>query len=107
MSGLLVYKDLSTDLEERLRSQATRIRQRINAQTQAMLETGRDLAAVRDEIEHGIFEQWVESECGITSRLARMYIRAAEWTDNECEYRKLVSDLEPTVVIEFVPDQRF
>jgi hypothetical protein len=95
-----VYDGLALDLTDRLRKQAERIRARIAKQTQDMLETGRDLAAVKGELEHGQFEVWVKAECGIDPRMARYFMRAAEWYDKECEYRKLVSDMEPSVVIE-------
>lgn len=95
-----VYDGLALDLTDRLRKQAERIRARIAKQTQDMLETGRDLAAVKGELEHGQFETWVKAECGIDPRTARYFMRAAEWYDKECKYRKLVSDMEPSVVIE-------
>ncbi len=99
------YADLDPALADRPRSQAERIRQRIEGQTQAMIETGRDLTAVKDNMAHGTFLAWVEAECGISPRLAQMYMRAAEWSD---ENAKSISLLPPTVVLKLssksVPD---
>lgn len=90
------YNALSSDVADRLREQAERIRQRIARSTQDMIETGRDLAAVKADTEHGLFTSWVEAECGITPRLAQMYMRAAEWVSDKSE---IISLLQPTAIL--------
>lgn len=90
------YSVLTPDLADRLQKQAERIRSRITTQTEAMIETGRDLAAAKEGTEHGTFLSWVEAECGISPRLAQMYMRAAEWAG---ENTKLISYLQPTAVL--------
>ncbi|MEF2548527.1 site-specific DNA-methyltransferase [Aurantimonas sp. E1-2-R+4] len=100
MSALAIipfdYGSVAPDLAGRLRKQAERIRERVTQQTKDMIETGRDLAAVKEATAHGTFAAWVEAECGITPRLAQMYMRAAEWSG---ENAKLISHLQPTAVL--------
>lgn len=98
MSDLVTftYAALEPALADRLRGQAERIRQRIAGQTESMIETGRDLAAVKASTEHGTFIAWVEAECGIHPRMAQMYMRAAEWAEANT---KLISHLQPTAVL--------
>ncbi|MGB3273695.1 MAG: hypothetical protein WBA66_12475 [Xanthobacteraceae bacterium] len=90
------YSALSSDIADRLRRQAERIRERVARTAQDMIETGRDLAAVKSCTEHGTFTAWVEAECGITPRLAQMYMRAAEWASDKSE---IVSLLQPTAIL--------
>lgn len=98
MTGLVAfsYSVLAPELADRLRGQAERIRQRIAGQTEAMIEIGRDLAAVKASTEHGTFLAWVAAECGIHPRMAQMYMRAAEWAEANT---KLISHLQPTAVL--------
>ena len=90
------YDALGSDVADRLREQAERIRQRIARTAQDMIETGHDLAAVKADTEHGLFTSWVEAECGITPRLAQMYMRAAEWVSDKNE---IISLLQPTAIL--------
>jgi hypothetical protein len=90
------YDTLGSDVADRLRQQAERIRLRIARTAQDMIETGQDLAAVKAHTDHGLFTAWVESECGITPRLAQMYMRAAEWVSDKSE---IVSLLQPTAIL--------
>lgn len=72
------------------------IAQRIRARTAAaVIETGRDLLAVKARLDHGDFTAWVTTECGITLRSAQRYMSAAEWTEDKND---TVSLLPPTVI---------
>jgi hypothetical protein len=90
------YEALEGELAERLYQQAERIRRRIAGTAQDMIDIGLDLAAAKAGTEHGTFTSWVEAECGITPRLAQMYMRAAEWVADKSE---IISLLQPTAIL--------
>jgi hypothetical protein len=56
------------------RAAAERIKARMKA---SVLETGRDLIAVKEQLEHGAFQEWLECEFGLTPRTAQNYMQAA------------------------------
>jgi hypothetical protein len=72
------YGEVTQELATRLRAQAERIRGRIRKSTAEIIDIGRDLLAVKDELEHGAFICWVETEVGINRRTAQAYISAAK-----------------------------
>jgi hypothetical protein len=72
------YGDVLPELATRLRAQAERIRGRIRKSTEEIIDIGRDLLAVKDELERGAFICWVETEVGINRRTAQAYISAAK-----------------------------
>jgi DUF3102 family protein len=59
---------------EEMRSTGDRIRQRNVA---AFIESGRDLIAIKERIEHGKFAAWVRCECGLTIGTAERMMAAA------------------------------
>jgi hypothetical protein len=89
------YASVSSSIAEDLRKQAARIRSRIAQTTADMIETGRDLIAAKQHIDHGQFTAWIEAELGITSRTAQRYMQAAEWAEGKND---IMSLLAPTVV---------
>lgn len=89
------YASLPAATAEALRQQAERIRARVKATTEAIIDIGRDLLAVKQQLEHGQFSEWVTAECGFTLRTAENYIRAAEFAEGKNE---IVSLLAPATV---------
>jgi len=86
------YNALGTNEAADLRAAATTIRGRMAA---SVIETGRDLLAIRERLEYGQFEAWVEAECLITPRTAQNMMAAARWAEGKSE---TVSLLPPTVI---------
>jgi hypothetical protein len=74
---------------------AERIRVRHNQQITAIIETGRELLALKEQIEDNKFNVWVKVHCGITERMARKYMRVAVDFGDKIE---AVSDL-PTAIL--------
>jgi hypothetical protein len=72
------YGNVLPELATRLRAQAERIRGRIRKSTEEIIDIGRDLLAVKDELERGAFICWVETEVGINRRTAQAYISAVK-----------------------------
>jgi hypothetical protein len=89
-----VYDDLEPRLQDDLRVRADRIRQTLVRTTGAVIEAGRDLLAAKDQLDHGQFRAWIESEFRMNIRTAQQYMsvaRLAEGSKNE-----IVSFLSPT-----------
>lgn len=68
------YGSLTAEHAEAARSVADRIKARTAA---AILDTGRDLIAIKSLLDHGQFERWLRAEFGMTPRMAQNYMRAA------------------------------
>src|SRR5262245_59080621 len=78
-----------------LRKQGARIREHVRSTTEAIIEIGRDLLAVKQNLDHGQFGAWVEAECGFTLRSAQRYIGIAEFV---AEKNDTVSLLPPAAL---------
>ncbi len=73
------YTALPADVATIAQDAAGRIRQRIDA---SILDTGRDLLAVKERLEHGQFGGWIEAEFTMSARTAERYINAAKFADS-------------------------
>ena len=62
-----------------------------------VIDTGRDLLAIKARLEHGLFLEWVQSELGMTPRSAQRMMSAAEVLGDKSD---TVSYLPPTVLYE-------
>lgn len=91
------YRALDATLATDLQEKAKHIRFRVLRHTMDMIETGRDLLAVKDQLEHGAFTHWVEGEIGMAMRTAQGYMRAAQWADQEAKNANFAL-LQPTTV---------
>ncbi len=78
ISGRLVaafsYAAISPAVEAAARAAAERIKRRLIS---SIIETGRDLLAVKLEMSHGMFGAWIEAEFGMNVRTAQRYMGAA------------------------------
>jgi uncharacterized protein (DUF2252 family) len=79
-------------LADEARATAARIRDRLNT---SVFDTGRDLIAIKDKMEHGAFGDWLKAEFNFTARTAQNYMNAVGLLDRKNE---TVSLLSPTVV---------
>jgi hypothetical protein len=89
------YAALSPELRKALAKQAELIRVRIQKTTTAIIEIGRDLIAVKQKIDHGLFIKWLEAEFAFTAKSAQNYMSAAEWAEGKSE---MISFLAPTAL---------
>jgi hypothetical protein len=71
------YSIIPAHAAEQLRRSAASIRSLITRTTADIIETGRELTAVKQRLEHGQFEKWTESEVKIAHRTAQAYMVAA------------------------------
>jgi hypothetical protein len=78
-----------------LRASAVSIRARVAKTTQDIIDTGQELAAAKQHLDHGQFAAWVEAEVGIDHRTAQRYMAAARLADGKND---IVSHLPPTTV---------
>lgn len=72
------YSVLPPAVADKARRLATQIRSNHELQVLAVLEIGRDLAGIKDELGHGHFGPWLKAEFNMTDRTARRYMQAAE-----------------------------
>lgn len=75
-----------------------RVRQRTES---FVIDTGRDLLGIKDKLEHGQFQFWIERALGFTARTARNYMSAAECFAAKTE---IVSVLPPTLIYKLAAD---
>ncbi len=98
MSDIIIpftYSDLSAAEAAELQAVTARIKARMARTIADIIETGRDLIAVKSRLEHGQFGRWLESEFGMTPRTARLFMQAATWAEGKSE---IVSVLTPATV---------
>ncbi len=82
MSDIIIpftYSDLPAPLAAEVQAVTARIKDRLTRQVADIIETGRDLIEVKEKLEHGQFERWLDSEFGMTVRTAQRFMRASEW----------------------------
>jgi hypothetical protein len=84
------YLQLPSGLAEQLKGRAERIRIGLARHTSAVIQVGNDLRAAKEQLPHGDFLAWVESEIGISSRAAQLYMRAAAWITGKSEKLSLL-----------------
>jgi hypothetical protein len=89
------YEVLAPDDATALRKQGARILERIKTTTDAIVEIGRDLIAVKGHLDHGLFERWLRTELRMTPRTAQRYMRAAEFAEGKND---TVSFFTPTAL---------
>lgn len=89
------YESLPADRAEMIRKVTARLRTRASRRMQDLIENGRDLAGVKEILDHGQFESWLGAEFGMTARTAQKYMLAAEWMAGKPE---LGSGLTPSIV---------
>jgi hypothetical protein len=70
-----------SELVDNLRRQTDRIRARLKITATAVIEFGRDLTAVKQQLSHGMFCAWVEAELGINRRTAQTWMVCAAAAD--------------------------
>jgi DUF3102 family protein len=70
------YDEVTPSVARFLREQADRIRRSAAA---SVINIGKDLAAAKHYLSHGLFLTWVESEVGIPARTAQVYMQVALW----------------------------
>lgn len=88
------YAALDPAIATPLRQQAERIRARLRKSTADIIETGRDLLAVKAKLDHGTFVAWVEKDLKLLARTAQLYMSAARLAAKN----EIVSLFQPTTV---------
>jgi hypothetical protein len=88
------YEAMSPDVARNARAVVERYRARQKAY---VIDTGRDLLAVKSQLDHGPFLEWVEREMGMTPRSAQRAMSAAEVLGDKSD---TVSYLPPSVLYE-------
>jgi len=89
------YSRVSANDATDLRETAERVRQRHRQQIAAIIETGRELSAVKAKLEHGQFGRWIAAEFDWSERTAQNYMSAFEAFGDKTA---TVADLPPTAV---------
>jgi hypothetical protein len=87
------YGMLTPELADRLKAQADSIRTRIKKVTADIIEIGKDLRRAKDDLKHGQFTTWVESELGFTVRTAESWVNISRLAERKGE---IISLLSPT-----------
>ncbi|MCJ2136682.1 hypothetical protein MKK69_21970 [Methylobacterium sp. J-026] len=88
------YSQLNDAAANQAKAAVDRYRDR---QMAYVIETGRDLLAIKAQLEHGLFLEWVQAEMGMTPRSAQRAMSAAEVLGDKSD---TVSYLPPSVLYE-------
>ena len=75
------YGAIPPSLVPNLQAQAKLIKDMIAKTTAGLIEVGRNLIAVKQQLDHGQFMDWVEIEVGIVKRTAQSYMAIARLAD--------------------------
>ena len=75
------YGAIPPSLVPNLQAQAKLIKDMIAKTTADLIEVGRNLIAVKQQLDHGQFMDWVEIEVGIVKRTAQSYMAIARLAD--------------------------
>ncbi|WP_267427217.1 hypothetical protein [Methylobacterium sp. GC_Met_2] len=86
------YEQLDDAAANEAKAVVERYRQRQKAY---VIDTGRDLLAIKARLEHGLFLEWVQAELGMTPRSAQRAMSAAEVLGDKSD---TVSYLPPTAI---------
>lgn len=78
-----------------LKEIASRIRDRTKRTATDIIETGRDLIAVKAKLGHGEFAAWLDQEFGWSVRSAQNYMRAADFIQGKNE---IIAYLPPSTI---------
>jgi hypothetical protein len=89
------YSVVDPDAAALARDKASAIRARHRRVNIEIIETGRDLKAVKDILGHGHFLHWIDAEFGMTDRTARNYMNAAAVFGDKSE---IISDFAPATI---------
>src|SRR5260221_4870347 len=80
-----------------LRNRAAFIRNLRSSHIAAVVDAGRELIAVKDQLEHGQFSDWLQAECGFSLRTAENYMLASRFIADKNANIAFLS-LQPTTV---------
>src|SRR5262245_29311945 len=89
-----LYADLPAETLARLSQQTRLIRERMARTKEELIEIGRYLQSVKDELP-GHFGRWIDAEFGFDQRTAENWINLAAFADQRFES---ISDMPPMVI---------
>ena len=72
------YSPLDTNIAEKARSTAERIRERLKKTLEDLIGVGSDLLEVKEALPHGQFGAWLKAEFGWSERMAQNFMSVAE-----------------------------
>lgn len=76
------YSSLPVNVAKQVRSAADRIKKRLKRTVSDIIQTGLDLIAVKEQLEHGEFGDWLEAEFEWSHQQAAVFMRVAEKFQN-------------------------
>jgi hypothetical protein len=72
------YSPLQPKTAEKVKEAAERIRQTVKRSIEDVITVGKDLLAVKEELDHGQFGRWLKAEFGWGERMAQNFMSVAE-----------------------------
>ena len=83
------YTAVAVDIAGQMRAAADRVHK---LQRAAVLDLGRELNVIKNQVEHGRFVEWVERECQMSIRTAQRAMQAAEMVEKNDKLSYLPPD---------------
>lgn len=75
---LFDYTQLSPELQTTVRLATERIKMRMKRTAEDIIEIGKDLIAIKEQLPHGQFLPWIESEFEMSDQTAKNFMNVAE-----------------------------
>ena len=76
------YSAMDQATADEARAMVARVRERAKSY---YMDTGRELMSMKDRLDHGLFQRWVEAEMGMTARTAQNMMQAASQLGHKSE----------------------
>lgn len=96
------YSGWDKSLAEECREAADRIRRRLKRSAEDIIEIGQDLLRIKNRLDHGKWERWIEQEFGLTSRTANKMIAVAKRFGDRSELNSVLTFLQPVCLYELI-----
>jgi Protein of unknown function (DUF3102) len=92
------YGGFPADVAAALKMQACNIRKLANNSMSAIITAGQELLRVKDQLDHGQFGPWVQSECGFSLSTAENFMRASNLISGQNRNCVAILQLQPSTV---------
>lgn len=95
------YGQVDPVVVQEAREAAGRVRGHVGASVENAFRAGQELRAIKGRLPHGLWGAWLEAECSISERGARLFMSAAEWVETRLGGKTAsVADLGVTALYE-------
>lgn len=96
------YSGWDKNLAKECQQAADRIRRRLKRSSEDIIEIGQDLIRIKNKLDHGKWERWIEQEFGLTARTANKMIAVAKKFGDRSELNSALAFIQPVCLYELI-----